>query len=83
MSYLNYHGIKKLYPSADIDFPDLSLNSAKTKKFKSVKFGNNVLIGKNVKIGKNTIIGSNTIIESKVEIGENCVIGSRCIKKIQ
>ena len=73
--------LKKLYPSSDVDFPDLSLVIAKTKNFKSVKFGNNVLIGKNVKIGKKTIIGSNTIIESKVEIGENCVIGSGCIIK--
>tara|TARA_B100000575_G_scaffold59903_1_gene45431 strand:- start:1723 stop:2685 length:963 start_codon:yes stop_codon:yes gene_type:complete len=73
--------LKKLYPSADVDFPDLSLNLAKAKNFKSVKFGNNVLIGKKVIIGKNTIIGSHTIIESKVEIGENCVIGSGCIIK--
>ena len=46
-----------------------------TTKYKSVKFGNNVLIGKNVKIGKNTLIGSNTIIESNVVIGKSCVIG--------
>ena len=55
--------------------------SSKTKNFKFVKFGNNVLIGKDVKIGKKTVIGSNTIIESKVEIGDNCVIGSGCIIK--
>ena len=73
--------LKKLYPSSDVDYPDLSLSIAKTKNFKFVKFGNNVLIGKDVKIGKKTIIGSNTIIESKVEIGENCVIGSGCIIK--
>ena len=73
--------LKKLYPSSDVDYPDLSLRIANTKNFKFVKFGNNVLIGKDVKIGKKTIIGSNTIIESKVEIGENCVIGSGCIIK--
>ena len=73
--------LKKIYPSSDVDFPDLSLSIPKTKNFKFVKFGNNVLIGKDVKIGKKTVIGSNTIIESKVEIGENCVIGSGCIIK--
>ena len=51
--------LKKIYTSADIDYPDFSLNKPKKNKYKSVKFGNNVLIGKNVKIGKNTMIGSN------------------------
>ena len=68
--------LKKIYPDADIDYPDLSLKSPNKNKFKSVKFGNNVLIGKNVKIGKNTIIGSNSIIEHDVVIGSNCVIAS-------
>ncbi len=73
--------IKKIYPFADIDFPDLSLKKPDIKKHKYVKFGNNVLIGKNVIIGKNTIIGSNTIIEQKVSIGKDCVIGSGVIIK--
>jgi UDP-3-O-[3-hydroxymyristoyl] glucosamine N-acyltransferase len=73
--------IKKIYPNADIDYPDLSLNNPNKKNYKHVKFGNNVLIGKNVKIGKNTIIGSNTIIEHNVKIGNNCVIGSKNIIK--
>ncbi len=68
--------LKKIYPLADIDYPDLSLQRPLKNKYKTVKFGNNVLIGKNVKIGKNTIIGSNTIIEKCVVIGKNCVIGS-------
>ena len=51
------------------------------KKYKLVKFGNNVLIGKNVKIGKNTVIGSNSIIEQNVIIGKECVIGSNVIIK--
>ena len=73
--------LKKLYPLADIDHPDLSLKKPSKKKFSFVKFGNNVLVGNNVKIGKNTIIGSNTIIESNVQIGKNCVIGSEIIIK--
>ena len=72
---------KQFYPSADIDYPDLSVKKPTIKHFKSVKFGNNVLIGKKVKIGKNTIIGSNTIIEHNVLIGKNCVIGSNVILK--
>ncbi len=72
--------LKKIYPNADIDYPDLTLKKP-LKKFKSVKFGNNVLIGKNVKIGKNTLIGSNTIIEQGVNIGESCIIGSGNIIK--
>ena len=73
--------LKILYPNADIDYPDLSLKLVNKNKYKSVKFGNNVLIGKNVKIGKNSIIGSNTIIENDVVIGINCVIGSHVIIK--
>ncbi len=73
--------LKKMYPNADIDYPDLSLKSPSNNKFKSVKFGNNVLIGKNVKIGKNTVIGANSIIEHDVLIGNNCVIGSHVILK--
>ena len=73
--------LKKMYPGSDIDYPDLSLKPATKNKYKSVKFGNNVLIGKNVKIGKNTIIGANSIIEHDVVIGSNCVIGSHIILK--
>ena len=73
--------IKKLYPDADIDYPDLTLKHPTKSKFKSVKFGNNVLIGKNVKIGKNVFIGANSIIEHNVMIGNNCIIGSEVILK--
>ena len=73
--------LKKIYPDADIDYPDFSLKLASKYKYQSVKFGNNVLIGKNVKIGKNSIIGSNSIIEHNVEIGKNCTIGSSVIIK--
>ena len=73
--------LKKIYPKADIDYPDLTLKSPKKKDYPGVKFGNNVLVGKGVKIGKNTIVGSNSIIESKVSIGKNCVIGSGIIIK--
>ena len=73
--------LKKIYPQADIDYPDISLKPAKKSKYKSVKFSNNVLIGKNVKIGTNTFIGPNTIIEQGVIIGKNCVIGSNIILK--
>jgi UDP-3-O-[3-hydroxymyristoyl] glucosamine N-acyltransferase len=73
--------LKFLYPVADIDYPDLSLKKPHQRKYKSVKFGNNVLIGKNVKIGKNCRIGSNTIIEHDVKIGNDCVIGSGVIIK--
>ncbi len=73
--------LKKIYPTADIDFPDLSLKIPKRDKYKSVKFGNNVLIGLNVKIGKNSIIGSNSIIEKNVKIGKDCVIGSGVVIK--
>ena len=73
--------LKKFYQNADIDYPDLTLKSPLKKKYKGVKFGNNVLVGKNVKIGKNTIVGSNSIIEHDVVIGNNCVIGSNVILK--
>ena len=73
--------LKKIYPMADIDYPDLTLKRPDLKKFKSVKFGNNVLIGKGVKIGTNTIIGSNSIIEHNVKLGINCVVGSNVIIK--
>ncbi len=73
--------LKKIYPTADVDYPDLTLKKPSKIKFKQVKFGNNVLIGKNVKIGKNTIIGSNSQIEHDVSIGNNCVIGSNVIIK--
>jgi UDP-3-O-[3-hydroxymyristoyl] glucosamine N-acyltransferase len=73
--------IKKIYPTADIDYPDLTLKFPVKSKYKSVKFGNNVLVGKGVKIGKNTVIGSNTIIEHNVQIGKSCVIGSGVIIK--
>ena len=73
--------LQNVYPYAEIDYPDLSLKIVKKSKYKSVKFGNNVLIGKSVKIGKNTIIGSKSIIEHNVEIGQDCIIGSGTIIK--
>ncbi len=73
--------LKKIYPDADIDYPDLTLKPIKRNQFKGVKFGNNVLIGKNVKMGKNCIIGANSIIEHDVVVGNNCVIGSHVILK--
>ena len=73
--------LKKIYPNADIDHPDLTARPPDKKKYKFVKFGNNVLIGKNVKIGKNTSIGSNSIIEHDVVIGKDCIIGSGVIIK--
>jgi len=73
--------LKVLYPTSDIDYPDLNLKTASKNKYKHVKFGNNVLVGKNVKIGSNTIIGSNSIIEHDVILGKNCVIGSNVILK--
>ena len=73
--------LKLIYPLADIDYPDLSLKTPSSKKYKFVKFGNNVLVGQNVKIGKNSIIGSNSIIEKNVMIGKDCVIGSGVIIK--
>ena len=73
--------LKKIYPYADIDYPDLTLKSPNKNNYKNVKFGNNVLVGKNVKIGKNCFIGSNTIIEHDVILGNNCVIGSYVVLK--
>ena len=73
--------LNKIYTNADIDYPDLSVKKPSSNKFKSVKFGNNVLIGKGVKLGKNCIIGSNTIIEQNVRIGNKCIIGSNVILK--
>ena len=72
---------KIMYPFSDLDYPDFSLKKPAKSKFKTVKFGNNVLIGKNVKIGKNSQIGANTIIEHDVQIGDNCIIGSAVIIK--
>ena len=45
---------KKFYPSADIDYPDTTLNIPKKSKYPGVRFGKNVLVGINVKIGKKT-----------------------------
>ena len=73
--------LKKIYPEADIDYPDLSLKPPKKNQYKSVKFGNNVLVGKNVKIGKHCFIGANTILEHDVVVGSNCVISSQVIIK--
>ena len=73
--------LKKFYPDADIDYPDLSLKHHSKYKYNTVKFCNNALVGKNVKIGKNTIVGANSIIEHDVVIGKNCVIGSNVIIK--
>ena len=73
--------LKKIYPTADIDYPDLSLKKPSKKYYKSVKFGNDVLIGKNVKIGKDTFIGSNAILEQNVVIGKNCILGANIIVK--
>ena len=70
---------KIMYPFSDLDYPDFSLKKPSKSKFKTVKFGNNVLIGKNVKIGKNSQIGATTIIEHDVQIGNNCNIGCNVI----
>ena len=69
---------KMFYPTADVDFPDETLQDFSKLKniYSGVKFGKNILIGNNVKIGKNSYIGSNSIIESNVILGENCLIGS-------
>ena len=67
--------LNKIYPEADIDYPDKTLTKPRKNLYKNVKFGNNVLIGRNVKIGKGSQIGSNTVIEHHVIIGQNCVIG--------
>ena len=73
--------LKLFYPDADVDYPDFSLKSPSKKKYKGVKFGNNVLVGKDVKIGKNCMIGANTIIEHNVILGSGCVIGSGVVLK--
>ena len=73
--------LKKIYPYADIDYPDFTLKPPTKKNYKSVKFGNNVLIGKNVKIGKNSQIGANTVIEQNVRVGKDCIIGSNNVIK--
>ena len=73
--------LKKIYPLADIDYPDSTLKKPSIKKYIAVKFGNNVLVGKSVKIGENSVIGSNTIIQENVKIGKNCIIGSNVIIK--
>ena len=73
--------LKKLYPTAADDYPDYSSKKPSKNKYRTVKFGNNVLVGKNVKIGKNTLIGNNSIIEKSVEIGSDCIIGSNVIIK--
>ena len=74
---------KKLYPNADLDYPDKTLVDYKkiSKKFPSVTFGKNICIGKKVKIGSKSIIGSNTIIEHSVQIGKNCLIGTNVVIK--
>ena len=73
--------LKKIYPKSDIDYPDFSLKKPNKNKYKTVKFGNNVLIGKNVSIGKGSKICSNTIIEHDTIIGQNCLIGHNVIIK--
>ena len=75
------NALRKIYPKADIDYPDLTLKKPSSKKYKSVKFGNNVLVGKNAKIGKNTLLGTNSVIEKNVVIGKNCIIGCDVIIK--
>ena len=80
--------LKSVYEVTNLFYPD-SLNDAvdyyvsypDKKKFKKIKFGQNVLIGKNVKIGNNTLIGHNSIIESNVIIGSKCIIGNNVIIK--
>jgi UDP-3-O-[3-hydroxymyristoyl] glucosamine N-acyltransferase len=73
--------LNKIYPDADIDYPDKTLTKPRKNLYKNVKFGNNVLIGRNVKIGKGSQIGNNTIVEQEVIIGQNCVIGHGVIIK--
>ena len=48
--------LKKFYQNADIDYPDLTLKRPVKKKYKSVKFGNNVLVGKNAKLVKTPLL---------------------------
>ena len=64
--------LTKIYPKADVDYPDLTLKKPSSKKYNSVKFGNNVLVGKNVKIGKNSIIGANSVVEKMLSLGKLC-----------
>ena len=70
------------YPdSLEENFEDKFVKTNYKKKYKQVKFGENVILGENVKIGKNSSIGHNTIIESNVIIGNYCKIGSNVIIK--
>ena len=69
------------YPNSLNDAVDYNVSLVNKKKFKKVKFGQNVLIGKNVKIGNNSFIGHNSIIESNVRIGSKCIIGNNVIIK--
>ena len=70
------------YPdSLQENFEDNFVSNNHKKKYKKVKFGQNVILGKNVRIGKNSSIGHNSIIESNVIIGNNCIIGSNVIIK--
>ena len=64
-----YQVTKIFYPNSMDDAIDFSVIKPDNKKFKSVKFGENVLVGENIRIGRNTLIGHNTIIESNVTIG--------------
>ena len=76
-----YAVTKLFYPDSLNDAVDYNVTFPDKKKFKKIKFGQNVLIGKNVKIGKNTLIGHNSIIESNVIIGSKCIIGNNVIIK--
>ena len=76
-----YSVTKLFYPDSLNDAVDYNVSYPDIKKFKKIKFGQNVLIGKNVKIGKNTLIGHNSIIESNVIIGSKCIIGNNVIIK--
>ena len=69
------------YPQALYDNFDPNVKLLNKKKYKELRFGNNVLFGENVQIGKNCSIGHNTIIEKNVKIGDNCNIGSNVIIK--
>ena len=71
------------YPEARYDkHSNLYLSKTQLKKkYKKVKFGNNVNISKNVIIGHNTTIGNNVIIESGCNIGNKVIINSNVIIK--
>ncbi len=69
------------YPDALDDIFDKSLEPVKTKLFKKLNVGRNVLLGKNIRIGKNCSIGHNTIIEKNVYISDDCQIGCNVILK--